>query len=87
MQTYTHPLDKATDIDYLVQFGMPGKTTLGAANGKPGFAYALSTLCPHTGAHDFLIQQLKVIDVVGPCYGYTVELPFIFVDLAAAEYQ
>lgn len=85
MQTYTHPDDTVLDVEYLVEFSMPGRTALGASNGKPAFGYAMSTLCARTGAHDSLIQQLKAIDIIGRCYGYTVELNLIFLDLASDQ--
>jgi hypothetical protein len=85
MQTYNHPDDTVLDVEYLVKFSMPGRTALGASNGKPAFGYAMSTLCARTGAHDSLIQQLKAIDIIGRCYGYTVELNLIFLDLASDQ--
>jgi hypothetical protein len=80
-----HPVEKLFDVPYLMEHALPGGTFMGAANGKPAFAYAMTTLCPNTGAHNSFIQQIKIIDVVGRCYGYTVEMNMIFLDIASEQ--
>jgi hypothetical protein len=80
-----HPPEKVLDIQFLMEQVLPGRTYLGAANGKPAFGYAMTTLCPKQGAHDSFMQQFKIIDVVGRCYGYRVELEMIFLDIAASS--